>query len=304
MTRFKPLLIGLLGSAAMLAAVPSWGDTPTLNSAATSPATAAQPAAPAAPISANPQKQGDAQNQDNNKDQDSNKADAKKQAMQTRMANRKAFVDARLAALHAGLQLTPQQEPLWSPVESALRDVGKARHGMRMMRRMNENMGDDDANPTARLKQRGEHLVALGQAIDKLADAAGPLVGSLSPDQKDRLPILLHGVGPHRIVRQAFAIEGGHDRMRDGERERRGGGGWHHRNFADRSDRPDMDRLGMDRPGMDRGDQMDHRDQQDHGGWRDHDRGWGHEGRANRDGVNYDRDSGPRWHHGDSDDRG
>jgi hypothetical protein len=33
-----------------------------------------------------------------------------------------AFGDARIAALHAGLKLTAEQEKLWPPVESALRD--------------------------------------------------------------------------------------------------------------------------------------------------------------------------------------
>jgi len=46
-----------------------------------------------------------------------------------------AFGDARIAALHAGLKLTAEQEKLWPPVEAALRDVRR----------------DEDANP-ARLE--------------------------------------------------------------------------------------------------------------------------------------------------------
>ena len=35
----------------------------------------------------------------------------------------KAFTDARIAALKAGLQLTPDQEKNWAPFEQALRDL-------------------------------------------------------------------------------------------------------------------------------------------------------------------------------------
>jgi len=38
-----------------------------------------------------------------------------------------AFGDARIAALHAGLKLTAEQEQLWPPVETALRDLAKQR---------------------------------------------------------------------------------------------------------------------------------------------------------------------------------
>jgi zinc resistance-associated protein len=40
-------------------------------------------------------------------------------------ADRAAFLDARIAALHAGLELTPDQDKLWGAVESAFRDVHK-----------------------------------------------------------------------------------------------------------------------------------------------------------------------------------
>ena len=36
-----------------------------------------------------------------------------------------AFTDARIAALKAGLQLTPDQEKNWPPFEQALRDLAK-----------------------------------------------------------------------------------------------------------------------------------------------------------------------------------
>ena len=36
--------------------------------------------------------------------------------------DRAAFADARIAAVHAGLKLTPDQEKLWPPVEAAVRE--------------------------------------------------------------------------------------------------------------------------------------------------------------------------------------
>ena len=39
----------------------------------------------------------------------------------------KAFGDARVAALKAGLQLTPDQDKNWLPLEEALRDLLKLR---------------------------------------------------------------------------------------------------------------------------------------------------------------------------------
>ena len=45
------------------------------------------------------------------------------QHMRINPEDRAAFVDARIAAVHAGLKLTADQEKLWPPVESAVRDL-------------------------------------------------------------------------------------------------------------------------------------------------------------------------------------
>ena len=42
-------------------------------------------------------------------------------------ADRETMLDAKLAGMKAGLQLTPDQEKLWSPFESAVKDAAKAR---------------------------------------------------------------------------------------------------------------------------------------------------------------------------------
>ena len=46
-----------------------------------------------------------------------------------------AFTDARVAALHAGLKLKPDQETLWPPVEDAMRNLAKVRRDQREARR-------------------------------------------------------------------------------------------------------------------------------------------------------------------------
>src|SRR5689334_470656 len=79
--------------------------------------------------------------------------------------DRAAMVDARIAAVHAGLKLNADQEKLWPPVEGAVRDFAKLRID-RANARMNAGPGDAgrDANkdadrpedPVARLRQRAE----------------------------------------------------------------------------------------------------------------------------------------------------
>src|SRR5690348_9094322 len=41
--------------------------------------------------------------------------------------DRAAYVDARIAAVHAGLKLNADQEKLWPPVEAAVREFAKLR---------------------------------------------------------------------------------------------------------------------------------------------------------------------------------
>ena len=51
--------------------------------------------------------------------------------------DRAAFLDARIAALKAGLELTADQEKIWPPLESAIRDLARpaSPHGGRRQRR-------------------------------------------------------------------------------------------------------------------------------------------------------------------------
>ena len=97
-----------------------------------------------------------------------------------------AFGDARIAALHAGLKLTAEQEKLWPPVESVLRDLAKQR-SERFAARAN---ADRPKDPIERMNLRAEVMGQRAAGLKKLADAAGPLYKSLDDGQKRRFAAL------------------------------------------------------------------------------------------------------------------
>src|SRR5262249_21404715 len=97
-----------------------------------------------------------------------------------------AFGDARIAALHAGLKLTADQEKLWPPVEAALRDLAKQR-SERFAARAN---ADPPHGPIACLNHRAAVTGHRAAGVKKLADAAGPLYKSLDESQKHRFVML------------------------------------------------------------------------------------------------------------------
>ncbi len=113
-------------------------------------------------------------------------------------ADLKAFTDARIAALKAGLVLTPDQEKNWGPVEQAIRDMAQARQARWAEHR--EHAKSEDA--IARLRARADAMTERATNLKKLADAAEPLYRTLSDDQKHRLHVLVrmmmhHGEGHH-----------------------------------------------------------------------------------------------------------
>ncbi len=144
-------------------------------------------------------------------------------------ADRAAFFDARVAALHAGLTLTADQEKLWPPVETAVRDTAKTMADQRKKWRDEPRPAD----PVQFLQRISEGALARGTALKKLADAIAPLYATLNDDQKHRLPILLAHLHPHGMH---FAMGG------DGERRFGPEGGEHHGGWShDHHDRDDED---------------------------------------------------------------
>jgi hypothetical protein len=141
--------------------------------------------------------------------------------------DRAAFADARIAAVHAGLKLNPDQEKLWPPVESAVRDFAKLRID-RANARMNAKPDDAQGaqqpdDPVARLRERADHMATTAAALKKIADAADPLYKTLDDGQKRRLAVLTHRGGGF-------------------------GGGWRHPGFERGKMGGDRDR-GYDREG-------------------------------------------------------
>jgi hypothetical protein len=107
------------------------------------------------------------------------------------MEDMRAFAEARLAGLKAGLTLTPEQERNWPAFEQAARDMQKLR-----LDRMNSFMAERrnpqprSSDPADRLRQRGTAMADTGAALKKLADATDPLYKSLDDNQKRRFAIL------------------------------------------------------------------------------------------------------------------
>src|SRR4051812_20484394 len=147
--------------------------------------------------------------------------------------DRAAFADARIAAVKAGLKLTPDQEKLWPPVEAAVRDFAKLRID-RANARMNPSRDDardsskpDD--PVARLRDRAETMGTTAAAMKRIADAADPLYKTLDDGQKRRLAVLtrmggrMEGGGwRHRVFEREFNRDD--DRGRGGDYDRDRGG--------------------------------------------------------------------------------
>jgi hypothetical protein len=156
--------------------------------------------------------------------------------------DRAAFADARIAAVHAGLKLSADQEKLWPPVETAVREFAKLRID-RANARMNAAPGDASQqkpdDPVARLRERADNMATSATAMKKIADAADPLYKTLDDGQKRRLALLTH-------MERRFG-DGEGWRHRGFDRDRDGGG-------RDRSfDRNRYDRdSGPDRGGPER----------------------------------------------------
>src|ERR1700722_14464238 len=89
--------------------------------------------------------------------------------------DRAAFADARIAAVHAGLKLTPDQEKLWPPVETAVRDLVKLRIDLATARwyaQPGAPVEQKPDDPVTRLRERADNMAASAAVLKKIADAA------------------------------------------------------------------------------------------------------------------------------------
>jgi hypothetical protein len=139
-----------------------------------------------------------------------------------------AYTDARIAALKAGLELTPDQARNWPAFEQALRDMATLRAQRRQARQAAAGQPQQSpATPFDRLGRRADTMSKFSAALKKVADAGAPLYMSLNDDQKGRFTTLARSLrGHHR--------HGGHDgNWREGWRgQGHGHHGWQGRQFG------------------------------------------------------------------------
>ena len=100
--------------------------------------------------------------------------------------DRAAFLNARIAALHAGLGLTPEQEKSWPAFEQAYRDVAATRDNRAFGPRAEQPQED----AVQRIRRRADRLAARSVALRRYADALAPLYQSFDESQKRRFDIL------------------------------------------------------------------------------------------------------------------
>ena len=108
------------------------------------------------------------------------------------MEDRRAFGEARLAAIKAGLALSAEQEKNWPAFEQAAREFAKLR--LDRMEAMRSAQPSDD--PVDRMRRRAAEMTGTGTALQKLADATDPLYKSLDDSQKRRFAMLSRMSGP------------------------------------------------------------------------------------------------------------
>jgi zinc resistance-associated protein len=153
---------------------------------------------------------------------------------QPNIEDMRAFADARLAALHAGLGLTPDQEKNWPAFEQASREMAKLRLD-RIAAAVNarRDRQPQSNDPADRLHRRAAVMTETGATLKRVADAVDPLYKSLDDAQKRRFAMLERMLAPRddgqqgREFRGREGFERGRDGGRDGDGQRRFEGGPH-----------------------------------------------------------------------------
>jgi hypothetical protein len=104
----------------------------------------------------------------------------------------------RIDLVKAALQLTPDQEKYWPPVESAIRARAEDRKGR--LAKIGQTVGkaaDEnrlevlrDRDPITFMQRRSEALAQRSADLDKLAETWQPLYKTLSTEQRQRMAAL------------------------------------------------------------------------------------------------------------------
>jgi hypothetical protein len=129
--------------------------------------------------------------------------------MQQWAADRETMLDAKLAGMKVGLGLTADQEKLWAPFESAVKDAAKSRRdAMGEMMRMHAQ--GERMSPIDRLEAMSDRLSQGATNVKKIADAAKPLYDILDESQKHKFGMLGRMLMPER---SRFAMDMMHHHM-------------------------------------------------------------------------------------------
>jgi hypothetical protein len=113
-------------------------------------------------------------------------------------ADVKVLTDLRITLIKSALQLTPDQEKLWPPVEDAIRARAQDREERLVStvgeaeERNGRNTIDTlrNRNPIDFMHRRADALSQRAEDLNKLADAWQPLYRTLTPEQKRRIGAL------------------------------------------------------------------------------------------------------------------
>ena len=106
-----------------------------------------------------------------------------------------SLTDVRINVVKSALQLTPDQEKFWPPIEDAIRNRAKNRQARiaNAAARVNELRDRSpvellrDRDPINFMHRRADALAQRSADLKKLADAWQPLYATLSQDQRRRM---------------------------------------------------------------------------------------------------------------------
>ena len=135
--------------------------------------------------------------------------------MQHWAADRETMLDAKLTGMKAGLGLTADQEKLWAPFESAVKDANKSRMDA-MGAMMRTRAQGERMSPVDRLEAMSDRLSQGATNVKKIADAAKPLYDSLDETQKHKFGMLGRMLMPER---SRFAMDMMHHHMGEHDRD-------------------------------------------------------------------------------------
>jgi LTXXQ motif family protein len=121
-----------------------------------------------------------------------------------------AALDAQLKGMKTSLRLTADQEKLWGPFESAVKDGAKAR----VLALQKEQ--DSNLSPMDRLNAKAERIAQSAANLQKMVEAAKPLYVTLDDAQKREFITLGRMLVPERgrfakAMRHLGKGEGGQD---------------------------------------------------------------------------------------------